>query len=964
MKTKNYLLWLLLSTISFMPPILASTPEKSQFLQNDDCKVSIVNGTDLQITLNDGTARVFKPEFTVFCSEENPQKKLRRGEVGTNHGKTPLYNVPTWGRETVIKTKPSGHVMDGFNPENDRGIEQGRTADFFHAAEYQVVNAQTIELVDHTIKWIFPDMAGSMLSAVIKLPAGKGMPELAFRFAPAKAGYYSIGYTGAPGVSPADMDEMWQPMIWQEKRFPNLSYLSESYQCPVPTTLVAYQGATVGVLADASEIPFQPLPNKDNSKFGVLVRDRGGLARPMLFAPVLGGLGSKMSAGNPFDFKAHLLFRKGDLLSTFEYAAREYFGFKDYRRNSTVTLNQTFENMIAYNMGPFSQFNEELRGCNYATDVPGAVKNITGLGPLSLAIVTDNEDIFVKRARPMLEYSWSRERFLFATNPEVKGDGTSSVLGGPGAPMSDFVSAYRFSQDRTLCDLKMAEEIYRKPINLCLNLSELLYGNQWQNAMYLYKATGEKKYLQLAVSGADRYLKERIYTPQSDFSDDASRDMFFWTSYAPQWMELYLLHEMTGEKRFLDAAQRGARQYAQFVWLCPTVPDTKIVVNIGNKAPRYRTGDNYKDMIVPEETVDAWRVSEIGLTPESSPTCNGHRGIYLSQFAPWMLRIARDTKDSFLHDIARSAVIGRYESFPGYHINAGRTTAHEKADFPLRSLPELNGVTSLHFNHPWPQAAMLMDYLVSDVYYKSDAQIDFPAEYAEGYAYCRSKTYGAHSGHFYGEKDVWLYMPKGLLSSSDVQINYLAARGNGKLYVALANQSKKPVTTTLTLNSALLNLKKGQVSAKVWKDNLPAGSALIVDGQVTLNVSAEGITALAIETGEIHPVFQNKTLERSPAWKKDSQELAFGGGSKAMLFNFGPDLQSVYSFTKATGEVFSKVTLHYACNGKWAAVTKESYPFEFTVEVPRDTGEFKFRYEAVAKEGGTVSSEQGILVRK
>ncbi len=414
----------------------------------------------------------------------------------------------------------------------------------------------------------------------------------------------------------------------------------------------------------------------------------------------------------------------------------------------------------------------------------------------------------------------------------------------------------------------------------------------------------------------------------------------------------------------MDAAQKGARQYTQFIWLCPTVPDEQVLVNVGNKAPRYRAGDKFKDMFVPEETVDAWRVSEIGLTPESSPTCNGHRGIYLSSFAGWMLRIARDAKDPFLHDIARSSVIGRSESFPGYHINAGRTTAHEKADFPMRSLPELNGVTSLHYNHPWPHAAMIMDYMVSDVYYRSDAKIDFPAEYAEGYAYVHSKAYGAQPGRFYDEKDVWLYMPKGLLTSSKVQINYLAARGNGKLYLALTNQSKEAVTTTLTLNKELLKLVPGQVySTKVWKDNKPSEGVSIANGEVTVDVAAEGITALAIDGLSITPVFQNKATEQTLTWKTDSANLEFGGGSKAVLFNFGPDLQSVYSFTHATGETFKKVTLHYACDGKWASTTKEAYPFEFTVEVPRDTQEFRFRYEGTDKDGKPSRSEEGILVK-
>lgn len=931
---------------------------------NNEYTISITNNTDLKVVLKNGATRVFRPEFTVLYSDQNPEKLLRRVKIETKAGHLLDYKVPTWGQRASIREKSEAHVMDGFDPEVDRSIESGRTANYFLSTTSSVVLADKAVVSGKTIKWDFPRVYGGLLSASVKIPLGEEGPELNFQFVPALAGYYSIGYTGSPGIKPNQVEELWQPLIWQENRFPNISYLSESFQCPLPTTLVENQGVTIGVLADPSEIPFEPLPSKNNSRFGVLVRDRSGLARPMLFAPVLGGVGSKMSAGTPFNFKAHLICHQGDLLETYQQVARKYYGFKDYRRNSTVTLNQTFENIVDYGLGSFSQFIDELRGCNYATDVPGAVKNITGLSPLSLAIVTDNREIFFKRARPMLEYSWSRERFLFSTNPEVKGDGTSSKMGGPGAPMSDFSTAFIFSQKRTTCDLELAKRIFTQPIDLCLNLSEVLKGNSWQNAMHLFKATAEERYLKSAIQGADLYLEKRVFKSQRDFSDPDSRDMFFWTSYVPQWMEMYLLYELTREKRYLDAAEAGALAYTQFVWFCPTIPERKVQVNVGGLVPRYRMGPRYKDMYMPEESVEAWRVSEIGLTSESSGTSNGHRGIFMTQYAPWMMRIARDTKNSFLYDVARSAVIGRYEGFPGYHINAGRTTAYEKANFALRSLPELNGVTSIHFNHPWSHAAMIMDYLVSDTYYRSNAQIDFPAEYAEGYAYCRSKVYGAQPGHFYDEKGVWLYMPKDLLNSSNVQINYLAGHGNGKLYLALANQSKEQVTTTLTLNSELLKADPRKTySAKMWRENQPCGNVSIMDGKVTVTVSAAGITALAIDSLSINPSFQSKLIEKTSVWRKDSASLEFGGGSQAVLFNFGPDLQSVYTFTRATGETFNKITLHYACDGKWGELTRATYPFDFTVELPKGTGEFKFRYEGVAKDGNKISSQEGVLIK-
>ncbi len=69
-------------------------------------------------------------------------------------------------------------------------------------------------------------------------------------------------------------------------------------------------------MADPEELPFDPLPLMDNSRFGVAVRNAAGNAQPMVFAPVLGGQGSLMNAGDVFEFKMRMVSAPGSCSDT------------------------------------------------------------------------------------------------------------------------------------------------------------------------------------------------------------------------------------------------------------------------------------------------------------------------------------------------------------------------------------------------------------------------------------------------------------------------------------------------------------------------------------------------------------------------------------------------------------------------------------------------------------------------
>jgi hypothetical protein len=75
-------------------------------------------------------------------------------------------------------------------------------------------------------------------------------------------------------------------------------------------------------------------------------------------------------------------------------------GFGDYRRNATCSLNETIENMVQFAMNDYySGWNDELKAFDYTTDVKHTVKLVSSLHPLSMAVITDNEEIYQRRAK-------------------------------------------------------------------------------------------------------------------------------------------------------------------------------------------------------------------------------------------------------------------------------------------------------------------------------------------------------------------------------------------------------------------------------------------------------------------------------------------------------------------------------------------------------------------------------------
>lgn len=903
-----------------------------------------------------GRQYMFTPSFTVLYNAADPGMALK--PAGIKHVE---YNVLTWKvtdtakagfRQKKINASVAG---DGFDDRILRSKKELRTADIFNAGEATAITATGMEQKKDTVFFRFPSSQKFRLSAYVLLSA-KPYPVLRYSFTPLQDGYYSIGYTGAPVCTKDKARGIWQPLIWQEKRIPDAAYLTPAFMATLPTTMVYDGAATIGVLAEPEYLPFQPLPVLANSRFGVALLNPDQQLQPQVYAPVPGGYGSQMSAGNTFSFGMQLVAEPLAINHTYEQIAKKVFDFHDYRHNDISSLNSTLDNMVDYAMSDYAWFIDSLKGCAYSTDVPGAVKNVSSLNPLELALVKDDTAMFEKRAYPLMEFMLSREKFLFSLDSTQKIQSPSRKLKGPVAPLSELAALYELSGNTNDFYLQMMQREYNNDRIRNLDVKEK--GNNWINAMHLYRATGDKTYLDAAVTKARQYLQQRVSRPQSAFDDPFSGSFFFWPTYTNRWIELLQLYELTHDKAFLDAAVQGARNYTMFTWMCPAPPDSLITVNKGGKAPMYwyLQSKGHRQMYYPEEQAPAWRLSETGLTPESSGTATGHRAIFMANYAPWMMRVGYYAKDSFLINVAKAAVIGRYRNFPGYHINTARTTAYEKTDFPLHQHKD-QSVNSFHYNHILPMASMLLDYLVTDTYIRSKGNITFPAAYIEGYAYLQSNMYGMQKGAFYGEKNVQLWMPARLLRISNVELNYIAARKDDKLLLAFTNQSAQPVTATVTVNPVLVKLPAGcRVTSFTGEALQP-----IKDSVFTITVPAKGIAAVALDAVTYPGAgLQQQVLAGAADHSTDYVKLKTGN-AHAMLFKFGSYGRRLYVYLEDDDTVLKNATLHYKTDtGKEEEITDSSYPFEFTVPVPVQQP-VQFRLSVTGIEGKTTESEKIVL---
>ncbi len=850
-------------------------------LTNDVYAITLQGDGSAAVVVAGVTPKILRPEFKVLFRSTNP---------GFQYAEFPY---PLW------------YVYGGTGE---------RTNNPFLAGAKTTLLASQGQMIGGKLAWTFPAQPNFDLSAELSLGAGLQDPVITYTLTAKAAGWFMAAYSGAPELPPAQIEAVPQPATQYSTapgyRFPDNPVLKQEHLCQLPMALLSSGAENCSLIVDPDYAPWR-LAHQYNAIFGVGLRNEAGNAQPLVFAPMMGSATSQLTNSQSFTFALRFVVRPGYWSDTYRYMARSIYEFSDQRDNSGPgSINDVIANLVHYvtdkSGSNYAMWSDEQKFNDYFTDQPGAYKLLSPLYGIGAAILLDDEDFYRRRALPMIEYALSREKqtfFPFPTN-DLGTVEANRNMNGPNIGSDALGVLYGLSQERSA-----AFRTYG------LQKGVVRAYTRFDDVLEFYRLTGDAADLAYAIAGADYCLANNLI----------GQDYM-------AWLEMF---KETGDSNYLAAANLAVRNYEPDLNVSPRIPAANILVDTNNQAPIHwqSTGRHLQwgfpppePMYAPEQSVPAWRPALTGLRPES------YRGFTFVHYAAGMLRLSRHLNDDFTRDLARWALVGRWGNFPGEIFSRDYSLVYEQSNYCEHPLQYMT-FTSMHFGHPWMYLAWALDFLVSDTFHRSNMEIDFPSRPVRGSFPCN--VYGDRPGRFYDETNVNLWLPVGLLSVSNRQVNYLSAYGNGKLYLAIVNQSFNAETTTITLNSNLVNFGASH-PVRVWVENASQPSINVTNGSLTVQVAAKGITALAIEGINVQTRLQQKMFDPAAVSTPPASLVRKSGPYGklvGLLISMGRDLAEAYVYTDALPEEITKAKLRYDVGGGWTEKEDLCFPYEFSIPV-------------------------------
>lgn len=651
-----------------------------------------------------------------------------------------------------------------------------------------------------------------------------------------KDGYYSLSTPTVSTIEASNLKWGIIPGFFQgnaiQKSFP----LSYAYAQGLPkypvlcrentiTTLSSIMtnkaGLTMAVIPEAGQDrnPYEKDSNTHLKTWKVALShmNKDSQLTPMAYHPVLGEEGSFLKEGESVEFRVRIALQNSDWYEVYKHAIYDIYDLKysfDLRENKRSLADRLLKQYDYVLDDKTALWNEEeykgrkIIAQSYLSGVAGAdsdaMKNSDIGAVWMLAKLTQDEE-------------FNNRRIPYIRNFKILQQSQHGFFKGAVEGQYYLAKAKRFTEEwgnhfepvaityYTMADLGNIllfepenEEIKELLKNGAQRLLEwqqndgswvLAYDRDTHESIYTdlkdyrptfyglviaYKLFGDKKYLQAAEKGADWLIENSI---KNGFFTGVCGDVRFVNDFATIQIAgaMYELYEVTKEKKYLDAAITTAKIYTTSIYTHP-IPSRDIkTVN----------GKNVED----------WQLSQIGSNFEHGGSMGSavpSGPILLTSHCAFFLKLYQITKDEIFADFARLGALGK-DAFVNEETGVA-SYYWSRFDFGSGPFP----------HHAWWQIGWIYDYLLAEAELRSDGKISFPRGFMTPKV-GPHKTAGFAPGTINGTK-ANLLLRKGLVKTNNPNVDYITAESTdgNRLFVVFLNDQTKENQFEYEINPAVI----------------------------------------------------------------------------------------------------------------------------------------------------------------
>ncbi|MBQ2967314.1 MAG: hypothetical protein IJE10_04220 [Clostridia bacterium] len=925
-------------------------------IENDGYKVNFIKGQGAKGALIQN--EIFVKKNGEWLKVKDKSEQFGFLMMAADHSETATPRV----KGQVITSNLEGEFFKQTLEIN--GKQETITASNFYESgvPYWFLANNMQKISDTEVKLFFPTKAGATVTAICSLDALCNEPKFQLNAKFDKDGAYSFLFFSGDAIDESKFERVLAPFMFTREYVPTTGVFSEVYMFTPMVSFVTNtaDGGTMteGVVVDPTST-VQDVAYVENARYGFVLRDEQGGMRPALCAPMFGTPASNFKAGDTYSFAYRVFAGTDGWYETFKHVSQDIYEVKDIRTNYHATLNEAIFNitdLMADDL--YGAWDEKTKGFYYA-EMDHTASQCNPLEIVQRYLLSEDEEFYEERVVPTIAFLLSRQNNHFNRYLDDESYMGTKKLGlSPNISGSAMYTAlYKMSQGRMPYLLDAA---------LTKNTKDGLAGVAAQESFY--EITGDAQYKENVKKAADAIISS-YETEAFKRGDDLLLNAGFVSGdFNTELSALIYTYELTGEQKYLDAAEEVGRNAAltlsslgyqngyddNMYHVDPQTAADAHVIYADNTDAWWWRGDVQWRIGFPhgtwgplegtvstidEDDAPGWTFATAGLTTEHARTAGHSNFILMNTWAPSFLKLAQYTGDEYFTTQARNAIVGRFSNYPGYYIDRYYTD-YMKERYPYEG-PEYN---MFYYTHVAPFAALAEDFLITEFKTRSNGKVSFPEVHFDGYSYFTATQYGARPGQMYGEQDLWLWNTDGIMETSDVNVNFLAGRKDGVMGLALMNQSQNEVTTEITLGA---KVPKFTGEATLYALDGSQSAVQVTDGKFTVTIPAKGMqTAILKIPGMKKPAYALDEIKYTTNYGKTVTTHKNGRG---YLIQLNPEKYHAYVFI--TDQDIKSLRVDYEVNGKNESVVCDSYPFEAIIPVNSPDAELTYNLYATLANG-------------